>query len=37
MIFLMFKCMDFVISTLKMESVTHWTKCLCLRNALNFK
>lgn len=36
-IFLMFKHMDFVISVLKMESVTHWTQCLCLRNALNFK
>lgn len=29
--------MDFVISALKMESVTHWTQCLYLRNALNFK
>lgn len=29
--------MDFVISALKMKSVTHWTKYLRLRNALNFK
>jgi hypothetical protein len=36
-IFLMFKYMDFVISALKMESVTHQTKYLCSKNVLNFK
>lgn len=36
-IFLAFEYIDFVIAALKMDSVTHQTKCLYSRNALNFK